>query len=234
MTGQDKSYQFDFFSIAFSVDNVIFGFDNSDLKVLLIKRSFDPFKGMWALPGDLVLPDEDLRNAPKRVLKELTGLENVYLEQVKTFGKVNRHPRGRVVTVAYYSLVNINQVHPVADSFAQELKWHKLSEINDLAFDHLEIMKTCLGRLQSQVKREPIGFELLPDKFTLSELQDLYEAILDKTLDKRNFRKKIMSLKVLRDNQEYQTGVAHRPAKLYAFDKAKFEEVKAEGIHFEI
>lgn len=234
MTAQDKSFDFDFFSIAFSVDNVIFGFDSSELKVLLIKRSFDPFKGKWALPGDLVQPDEDLRNAPKRVLKELTGLDNVYLEQVKTFGKVNRHPRGRVVTVAYYSLININEVNPVADSFAQEVKWHPLSSIQDLAFDHFEIMSSCLQRLKSQVKTQPIGFELLPEKFTLSELQDLYEAILNKSLDKRNFRKKIMSLKVLTDNQEYQTGVAHRPAKLYAFDKDKFEEIKAEGILFEI
>ena len=234
MTSQDKSYNFDFFSIAFSVDNVIFGFDSSEIKVLLIKRSFDPFKDMWALPGDLVLPDEDLRNAPKRVLKELTGLDNVYLEQVKTFGKVNRHPRGRVVTVAYYSLININEVNPVADSFAQEVEWHPLSSIQELAFDHLEIMNTCLARLQSQVKLQPIGFELLPEKFTLSELQDLYEAILNKKLDKRNFRKKIMSLKVLKDNHEYQQGVAHRPAKLYAFDKEKFETIKSEGIHFEI
>ena len=234
MTSQDKSFDFDFFTIAFSVDNVIFGFDSSELKVLLIKRSFDPFKGKWALPGDLVQPDEDLRNAPKRVLKELTGLDNVYLEQVKTFGKVNRHPRGRVVTVAYYSLININEVNPVADSFAQEVEWHPLSTIKDLAFDHFEIMSSCLQRLKSQVKTQPIGFELLPEKFTLSELQDLYEAILNKSLDKRNFRKKIMSLKVLTDNQEYQTGVAHRPAKLYAFDKEKFEEIKAEGILFEI
>lgn len=234
MTTQDKSYNFDFFSIAFSVDNVIFGFDQSELKVLLIKRSFDPYQGMWALPGDLVLPDEDLRSAPVRVLKELTGLDNVYLEQVKTFGKVNRHPRGRVVTVAYYSLININKVNPVADSFAQDVKWHKISEIKELAFDHLKIMKTCLARLQSQVKREPVGFELLPEKFTLSELQVLYEAILNKSLDKRNFRKKILSLKVLTDNHEYQKGVAHRPAKLYAFDKDKFEEIKKEGIHFEI
>lgn len=225
---------YDFFSIAFSVDNVIFGFDDADLKVLLIKRLNDPFKDQWALPGDLVSPNEDLRNAPKRILKELTGLEHVYLEQVKTFGKVNRHPMGRVVTVAYYSLVNINQVSPKPDSFAQDVDWHKLSEIHTLAFDHYEIVRTCLKRLQQQIKTQPIGFELLPQKFTLSELQQLYEAILEHKLDKRNFRKKMMSLKVLIDNHEYQTGVPHRPAKLYAFDKLKFEEAKQEGIHFEI
>ena len=228
------AFEYDFFSIAFSVDNVIFGFDDSDLKVLLIKRLNDPFKHEWALPGDLVSPNEDLRNAPKRVLKELTGLENVYLEQVKTFGKVNRHPRGRVVTVAYYSLININQVFPKPDSFAQEVSWHKISEIDSLAFDHMEIMRTCLKRLQTQIKSQPVGFELLPEKFTLSELQQLYEAILEQKLDKRNFRKKMISLNVLTDNQEYQQGVAHRPAKLYAFDKLKFEEARQEGIHFEI
>jgi 8-oxo-dGTP diphosphatase len=168
------------------------------------------------------------------VLQELTGLTNVYLEQVKTFGKVNRHPRGRVVTVAYYSLVNINQVNPKPDSFAREVAWLKLSEIGSLAFDHYKIMRTCLKRLQEQVRTQPIGFELLPEKFTLSELQELYEAILETSLDKRNFRKKMMSLNVLIDNQEYQSGVAHRPAKLYAFDKEKFESAKQEGIHFEI
>jgi len=228
------AFEYDFFSIAFSVDNVIFGFDDSDLKVLLIKRLNEPFKDQWALPGDLVSPNEDLRNAPKRVLKELTGLENVYLEQVKTFGKINRHPRGRVVTVAYYSLVNINKVSPKPDSFAQEVTWHKISDIKTLAFDHMEIMNTCLTRLQTQVKTQPVGFELLPEKFTLSELQQLYEAILEQKLDKRNFRKKMISLNVLTDNQEYQQGVAHRPAKLYAFDKEKFEEAREEGIHFEI
>lgn len=227
-------FEYDFFSIAFSVDNVIFGFDDSDIKILLIQRRNDPFKGEWALPGDLVSPNEDLRNAPKRVLKELTGLENVYLEQVKTFGKINRHPRGRVITVAYFSLVNINKVNPRADSFADDVQWHKVSSIKSLAFDHLEIMRTCLNRLKAQVKTQPIGFELLPEKFTLSELQQLYEAILGQELDKRNFRKKIMSLNVLTDNQEYQKGVAHRPAKLYAFDKNKFDAARKEGILFEL
>ncbi len=223
-----------FFKTAFSVDNVIFGFDNSSLKILLIKRAERPFKDYWALPGDLVFPDEDLDNAPKRVLKELTGLENVFLEQVATFGKTDRHPKGRVITVAYYSLVNIANVNPKAHSFANELAWHELSEIHTLAFDHMLIMQTCLQTLKSKVRTQPIGFELLPQKFTLSELQDLYEAVLGKPLDKRNFRKKILSLGVLLDQEEYQQGVAHRPAKLFQFDRHRYEEAKSMGYTFEV
>jgi len=223
-----------FFKTAFSVDNVIFGFDNSQLKVLLIKRAERPFKDQWALAGDLVYPDENLDNAPKRVLKELTGLDNVFLEQVAAFGKTDRHPLGRVITVAYYSLVKIAMVHPKPQSFAEELAWHEVSQIKELAFDHMVIMKTCLQNLKSKVRTQPIGFELLPKKFTLSELQNLYEAVLGKTLDKRNFRKKILSLEVLLDQEEYQQGVAHRPAKLYQFDRHKYEEAKSLGFTFEI
>jgi len=223
-----------FFKSAFSVDNVIFGFDDSLLKILLIKRAERPYKDQWALPGDLVFPEEHLDDAPKRVLRELTGLENVFLEQVATFGRVDRHPLGRVITVAYYSLVNIAKVHPKPHSFAEELAWHEVSEIKSLAFDHMLIMKKCLDRLKSKVRTQPIGFELLPQKFTLSELQDLYEAVLGKPLDKRNFRKKILSLGVLLDQEEYQTGVAHRPAKLFQFDRKRYAEAKSLGLTFEV
>ena len=223
-----------FFQSAFSVDNVIFGFDDSELKILLIKRADNPFKDYWALPGDLVYPDEDLDHAPLRILKELTGLENVFLEQVATFGKVNRHPRGRVITVAYYSLVNIDKVSPSPQSFADEVLWHKIDSIQTLAFDHMKIMGKCLQSLKSKVRSQPIGFELLPNKFTLSQLQDLYEAVLEKELDKRNFRKKILSMGVLLDKQEYQIGVAHRPAKLYQFDSQKYNQAISEGFSFEI
>ena len=164
-----------FYQSAFSVDNVIFGLDESKLKVLLIRRKGEPYKGEWALPGDLVHPKENLRDAPKRVLKELTGLVDVYLEQVHTFGKVDRHPVGRVITVAYYSLVNIHKVQPRAASFASEVKWFPVFELESLPFDHLEILHKCIKRLQSTVRIMPIGFELLPEKFTLSDVQDLYE-----------------------------------------------------------
>lgn len=223
-----------FFQSAFSVDNVIFGLDDSKLKVLLIRRKGEPYKGEWALPGDLVHPKENLRDAPRRVLKELTGLVDVYLEQVHTFGKVDRHPVGRVVTVAYYSLVNVDNVKPRAASFAAEVKWFPVFEVEALPFDHLEILQKCTSRLQKSVRIMPIGFELLPEKFTLSDVQYLYEAVLNKSLDKRNFRKKFLSMGILIDVNEYQTGVAHRPAKLFKFETEKYEEFKAKGFNFEI
>lgn len=223
-----------FFKSAFSVDNIIFGFDEGDLKVLLIKRGAEPFKGMWALPGDLVYPNEDLDAAAARVLEELTGLRDVYLEQVNAFGAVNRHPLGRVITVAYYSLIRINKYKVTPASFAKKAQWHSISEVQELAFDHLEILVACFQRLKQQVRTRPLGFELLPPKFTLTELQHLYEAILETILDKRNFRKKILSMDLLIDLAETQEGVAHRPAKLYQFDKERYEKLKQEGLHFEL
>ncbi|MBK9257604.1 MAG: NUDIX hydrolase [Saprospiraceae bacterium] len=223
-----------FFRAAFSVDNVIFGFNHGKLKILLIKRNEAPFKDMWALPGDLVHPAEDLDNAPIRVLKELTGLDNVFLEQVHTFGKKDRHPLGRVVTIAYYSLININQVTPKAASFAGSVEWHDIQDVAELAFDHNEIMFSCLHQLQKSIRTRPIGFELLPEKFTLSDLQELYEAILFKQLDKRNFRKKILTMGVLSDPNEVQKNVAHRPARIYNFDYHKYARFKEEGFVFEI
>lgn len=224
----------EFFKTAFSVDNVIFGFDGEQLKILLIRRADEPFANFWALPGALVNEDEDLRDAPIRVLEELTGLQNVFLEQAKTFGKVNRHPSGRVITIAYYSLIDITKQKLHAASFAEKVEWINLKDVRSLAFDHNEILDFTLDLLRKNVKLRPIGFELLPDSFTLSELQNLYECILDKQLDKRNFRKKILSMKLLLDAKEYQQGVAHRPAKLYKFDIDRYLELKAEGFNFEI
>ncbi len=223
-----------FFKSAFSVDNVIFGFDDGDLKVLLIKRGTSPYKGMWALPGDLVYPNEDIDTAAARVLEELTGLRNVYLEQVKAFGKVDRHPIGRVITIAYYSLVKISNFTLTPASFARKAQWHSISAIGKLAFDHNEILDACFERLKQRVRTRPIGFELLPPKFTLTQLQHLYEAILETELDKRNFRKKILSMNLLVDLGENQEGVAHRPARLYAFDPGRYEQLVAEGFHFEL
>lgn len=221
-----------FFKSAFSVDNVIFGFDNSDLKILLIQRAAAPFPGKWALPGDLVYPNEDLDTAAERVLEQLTGLRGVYLEQVKTFGAVNRHPLGRVITIAYYSLIKISDYIVTPASFAQSASWHSVSEVGELAFDHNEILNTCVKRLKLKVRMAPVGFELLPPKFTLTELQQLYEAILVEKLDKRNFRKKILSMKLLLDLNELQEGVAHRPAKLYQFDRDNYEQFVSEGFSF--
>lgn len=225
-----------FFKSAFSVDNVIFGFDGGDLKVLLIQRGAAPYRGKWALPGDLVYPNEDLDTAAERVLEQLTGLRGVYLEQVRTFGAVDRHPLGRVITIAYFSLIKISDYTVTPASFAQSAKWHSVAAVGDLAFDHNEILESCLNRLKRKVRMAPIGFELLPPKFTLTELQQLYESILapPKGIDKRNFRKKILSTNLLNDLNEVQEGVAHRPAKLYQFDREKYEQLVAEGYSFDI
>ena len=225
-----------FFKSAFSVDNIIFGFDDGDLKVLLIKRGQDPFKGRWALPGDLVYPNEDLEASANRVLEELTGLRNVYLEQVHTFGAVDRHPLGRVITIAYFSLVKISDFNVMPASFAKTAQWHSVVKAQNtrLAFDHNIILNKCFQVLKQRVRTRPIGFELLPPKFTLTELQHLYEAILEISLDKRNFRKKILSMNLLNDLNEFQEGVPHRPAKLYEFDKERYKQFEAEGFSFEV
>ena len=224
----------DFFKTAVTVDNVIFGFDESDLKVLVIKRGAEPYKDLWALPGDFIYDSENIDDAAERVLRELTGLDNVYLEQVRTFGAVKRHPLGRVVTTAYFSLVKINRYNINPASFAQKAQWLKVTEIQELAFDHNDILDACFQALKRRVRVRPIGFELLPPKFTLTELQHLYEAILEAELDKRNFRKKILSMDFIVDLNQSQEGVAHRPARLYEFDRSKYEQFVSEGFNFEL
>jgi 8-oxo-dGTP diphosphatase len=229
----------EFFRTALTVDNVIFGFDEADLKVLLIKRGAEPFRDLWALPGDFMYPDEDLDTAAERVLQELTGLERVYLEQVRTFGSVNRHPLGRVATVAYFSLVKIDRYNLMPASFAQKATWHSVADIRQLAFDHNSILEACFSALKQRVRVRPIGFELLPPKFTLTELQHMYEAILqpnslDGKLDKRNFRKKILAMEFVVDLNESQANVAHRPARLYEFNRTKYEELISKGFNFEL
>lgn len=224
----------EYFKSAFTVDNVIFGFDEGDLKVLLIKRGEEPYHGKWGLPGYFVYPNEDLDTAAKRVLEQLTGLRNVFLEQVKTFGTVNRHPFGRVITVAYFSLIKISHYTLQPSSIARKAKWHSVAAVEDLAFDHNDILNACFNRLKWLVRSRPVGFELLPPKFTLTELQHLYEAILETKLDKRNFRKKILTMDLLVDLEETQEGVAHRPARLYQFDRNRYEQLLAEGLSFEL
>jgi len=222
-----------FFESAFTVDNVIFGFDEGDLKVLLIKRGEDPFLGEWALPGYFVHASENIDDAANRILEELTGLKNVFLEQVKTFGKVDRHPSGRVLTVAYFSLVKIENYLIQSAGIALKARWHRVSDLNKLAFDHLEILQVCLQRLKILVRIRPVGFELLPPNFTLTQLQHLYEAVLDTRLDKRNFRKKLLAMDLLVDMNESQDKVAHRPAKLYRFDKKRYQLLILNGFTFE-
>jgi 8-oxo-dGTP diphosphatase len=209
----EKATHREFFNIALSVDCVIFGYEDKQLKVLLIKSDLEEFKGMWSLLGDLVKPDEDLEDAPYRVLKDRTGLKDVYLEQVQTFGSLLRHPSGRVVTTAYYSLIDIKNHQP--DLTDNEVHWHAVKDVHKLAFDHKLILDTCLARLREQVMEHPIVFNLLQEKFSLRELQDLYEAILGYELDRRNFRKRITLKNWLVDLNEMEEDVPHRPGKLY-------------------
>lgn len=209
----EKSSHLEYFNIAVSVDCVIFGYDDKKLKVLLIKSDLKEFEGLYSLLGDLVRPDEDMEDAPYRVLQQRTGLHDVYLEQVQTFGNIGRHPSGRVITTAYYSLVNIKS-HKLQLT-ANELHWHNVDEIHSLAFDHKLILDTCLQRLREKILEQPVIFNLLPEKFSLRELQDLYESILGFELDRRNFRKRITLKNWLVDLNEMEEDVPHRPGKLY-------------------
>ena len=223
-----------YFTLGASIDCVVFGFDGGELKVLLIERSEEPFNGMWALPGNLLDPQEDLNSSVNKVLFELTGLSDLYFEQVETFGEVKRHPYGRVLTVSYYTLVKISDYKLNPSSFAAEAKWFEISKVKKLAFDHNMILNSCFTRLQKSVRIKPIGFELLPPFFTLSELQALYESILGFELDKRNFRKKILQMNFLNDTGKLQQNVSHRPAKLYEFDEKKYNDLKNKGFNFEL
>lgn len=208
--------------VALSVDCVIFGFDENKLKVLLIRSDLKQYQGQWSLLGDLVQPNEGLDEAAYRILKQRTGLNDVFLEQVHTFGEVGRHPVSRVVTVAYCSLINIQ--HHKLKILDNELHWHDVDSISEMAFDHKKIFDTSYSQLQKRIREHPLGFSLLPNKFSLRELQNLYEAILDTKLDRRNFRKKFFSMDFLIDMDEVETDVPHRPGRLYRFDYAKYEK----------
>ncbi len=225
-----------------SVDCVIFGFDENQLKILLIEHATGAGSekhSRHALPGDLVFEEEDLDDAAKRVLSELTGIENIYMEQFCTFGNPSRvkdkkdqewlkntraNPEARVITVAYYSLVKMEDYIPKPASFASKAEWVSIHSVPTLAFDHNEILSVALSKLREQIKYHPIGFELLPKKFTLSQLQHLNEIILDKKLDKRNFRRKVQKLKSVIPLEEKQRGVLHKPARLFTYDKEKAVE----------
>ena len=218
--------------IALSVDCVIFGFDENKLKVLLIRSDLKKYEGKWSLLGDLVKPDEDLDRAAYRILKQRTGLNDVYLEQLHTYGNVDRHPAGRVVTVTYCSLINVQ--HHKLNIFANELHWHDVKSVKDLAFDHQVIFDHSIRQLQKRVREHPLGFNLLPKKFSLRDLQNLYEAILDIKMDRRNFRKKFFAMDFLVDLNEMEQNVPHRPGKLYKFNYDKYEKKKKrmKGIDF--
>lgn len=218
---------------ALTVDCVVFGFDEGELEVLLIQRGLKPFRGRWALPGGFVRVTETVDDAARRELAEETGLENVFLEQLYTFGALDRDPRERVVSVAYYALVRLADFQTRAATDATAARWFPLSEVPSLAFDHDDILATALARLRGKLRYQPIGFELLPAQFTLSELQHLYEAVLGVKLDKRNFRKKVLAFNFLVPVAEQAKG-AHRPAQLYKFDSEKYERLRKRGFNFEL
>jgi len=219
---------------ALTVDCVVFGFNEGELKVLLIERGLEPFKGRWALPGGFVRVDETLDDAARRELEEEAGLKNVFLEQLFTFGEVERDPRERVVSVAHYALVKLSEHEARAATDAANARWFETSKVPKLAFDHSEILSTALARLKAKVRYQPIGFELLPPQFTLSQLQHLYETILGTKLDKRNFRKKVLSFGLLVPLKEAFQGGRHRPARLFRFDDKRYEQLRKKGVSFDL
>jgi len=222
------------FESTFSIDCVLFGFDEGELKILLIERNEEPFKDWWALPGNIVADEESLDQSASRILEELTGLKDIYMEQYYTFGDVNRHPQGRVVSIAYYALLRLGgdkAVKPVS-TYAKQAYWVNVNELPKLAFDHQQIFEKGLEKIKRRIKHQPIAFELLPEKFTLTQLQNVYELILGKKLDKRNFRKKMLRFGVLKGLDEKQKGVSFRAATLYRFDKRKYAKLFGKEISF--
>jgi 8-oxo-dGTP diphosphatase len=228
-------FSYEYARPALTVDCVIFGYDTGDLKVLLIQRGSAPHAGRWALPGGFVRPDEPLEAAARRELREETGVERVFLEQLYTFGDdVDRDPRERVVSVAYYALVKLSDQRVVAATDARDAGWFSVGDTPSLAFDHDAILEMALERLKAKIRYQPIGFELLPTKFTLTQLQRLYETLLETPLDKRNFRKRILSMGLLEELEEIEQDVAHRAARLFRFDKQAYRNLQKAGFNFEL
>ncbi len=216
-----------------AVDCVIFGFNGDDLDLMLIKRSFNPGKGEWALPGGFIEPNESAAQASKRILKEHTGISDVYLEQYYTFTDVDRDPGARIISIAYYALIKVEESNNELVSL-HNAYWKKVSVLPKLMFDHGAIAEKALDQLRLKAKHQPIGFELLPECFTIPQLQKLYEAIYQKKYDKRNFRKKIAHLGLMEKlNVKDKTG-SKRGAFLYKFNKSKYKILADKGIAFEI
>jgi len=214
-----------------AVDIVLFTIRSGELCVLLVKRGIPPFAGKFAIPGGFVLENESLDQAALRELQEETGVRDVYLEQLYSFGEPQRDPRGRVISVAYFALISADRSPLVAGSDAADARWWPMRELPELAFDHRAILDYSLERLRNKLEYTTVGFQLLPAKFSMTELQEVYEAILEKKLDKRNFRRKLDLLKILRPTREYRRG-GRRPARLFQFVAGNFEKLKDKGILF--
>ena len=218
-----------------AVDCIIFGYDivEKELKLLLFKRMFEPAKGRWSLAGGFVEPHESLDNSAYRILRNLTGLESVYMKQSFAYGEIERDPGDRVISVAYFALITIRDIN---QEYAEKngVSWHSLSHLPELIFDHSQMVKQALIDLQNQVRIKPVGFELLPEKFTLVQLQDLYEAILRKNIDKRNFRKKIMSMGILEKLNEKEKETSKKGAFYYKFNEDNYKRLKQNGSYFSL
>lgn len=226
------SFTYEYARPALAVDCVVFGLDESDLKVLLIQRKLQPFQHTWALPGGFVRIEETLDEAARRELEEEAGVTDVFLEQLYSFGALDRDPRERVVSVAYYALAKLSDHRIRAATDAMGVGWFGLDDLPKLAFDHADVVVRAHERLRGKVRYAPVGFELLPPRFSLTQLQRLYEIILGTDLDKRNFRKKILAMDLLVETDEVEQGVRHRAARLYRFDRRKYERLARQGFEF--
>lgn len=234
MATAQKKYTYDYPRPAVTVDCVIFGFEKNQLKLLLTKRAIEPYLGKWAFPGGFIREDETADECALRKLSEEAGLSNIFLEQLYTFSQLNRDPRGRVISVAYFALVKPTEYTLEAGLDIDAVQWFSLEEVADLAFDHQQILSVAVERLKGKIRYQPIGFELLPAQFTLPELHNLYETILQRSIDRGNFRKKMLSMGLLIDHSDMQKDRHARAAKIYSFDKVKYEELKESGFYFEI
>lgn len=224
-------YQHEKFYLA--VDCIIFGFDTRELKLLCIKRPFEPEKGRWSLMGGFLSRNESIDQAADRVLFELTGLNDIYLEQLQSYGDKERDPAERVISIAYYALINAGRFEDIL-SKDYDARWFSLDNLPELVFDHNEMVRKALRRLQRKCRTQPVGFELLPEKFTLPQLQNLYEMIFSRVYDKRNFRKKILTMGILEKLEEKERSTSKKGAFFYKFNKQRYDDLMREGFNFEI
>ncbi|WP_108823250.1 NUDIX domain-containing protein [Dysgonomonas sp. Marseille-P4361] len=229
-----KKYTYDYPRPAITVDCIIFGFDKNELKVLLTKRAIEPYLGKWAFPGGFINIDETADDCARRKLLEEAGLQDIFMEQLYTFSDLNRDPRYRVISIAYYALVRSTDYILDAGLNIEDVQWFSLQEIEDLAFDHNKILDIAIERLKGKIRYQPIGFELLPEKFTLPDLHRLYETILQRDIDRGNFRKKILSMDLLIDHSDEQENRPSRGAKIYSFDRERYENLTKSGFYFEV
>lgn len=223
--------------IKVAVDAIVFGYSRTEgVSVLLIQRKYPPFKNSWAIPGGFVLTDESLEEAVRRELKEETGIEVNYLEQLYTFGQPKRDPRQRIISVSYFALVKSSLFQQLAASTdAENAQWFRIKELPPLAFDHKEILQVAIERVRTKIRYEPIGFELLDRKFPFSDLENLYVTLLDREIDRRNFSKKMLALGILDETNEFAKSEGKgRPSKMYQFNKKRYQQLEKEGINFQI